>query len=309
MTVTIRIATRRSRLALVQSQWVGRALCVAHPDLKVTYVPIVTEGDQRLAGSLASIGGKGLFTKALEQAIFEDRADIAVHSMKDMPVSLPDGLCIGAVPERIDARDVLVSSAATAIENLPKAARIGTASARRQLQMLRVRPDLKIMMLRGNVDTRIVQLTDGKFDALVLAAAGLKRLQLECATTSLDPAVHIPAPGQGALAIECLSNAHAILSLLKPLHHAPSATCVMAERACTTLLGGGCHTPMGAYATLHEDRLILRACLGTPDAQNYVEVCELGASLDPIAVGQSAAVALLAQGGQAIMEILASAYT
>ena len=263
----IRIATRRSRLALWQAEHVAARLAAAHPGLVVSLVPIVTVGD-RIQGSLAAAGGKGLFIKELEHAMHAGQADIAVHSMKDMPSVLPPGFAIGAALERGDARDAFVSPRFESLAALPRGARVGTSSQRRQCQLRRDRPDIEIVVLRGNVETRLRKLDAGECDATVLATAGLERLGLEARIRAyLSTQEMLPAVGQGVIGIECVAGQTEILALLRPLEHAPTRTMLEAERAFAARLGGSCQSPIAAQATLNGGSLHLRGLVGSPDGR------------------------------------------
>lgn len=300
----LRIATRRSALALWQAEFVAAELRAAHPHLSVNLVPMTTRGDQLLDRPLAEIGGKGLFLKELEQAMAEGRADIAVHSMKDVPNELPDGFVIAAVLERHDPRDALVGPFAS-VEALPEAAHVGTSSLRRQSQLLHHRPDLQISSLRGNVNTRLARLDSGDFDAIVLAAAGLDRLQMtDRIATRLDPLVCLPAVAQGAIAIECLAGAAQIESLLQALHDPVTGTCVTAERAFSAALAGSCQVPLAAHALIDDGGLRLDAMVASIDGKSLLRQHLAGSGEQPVALGESLAGKLLEQGAGAILDAL-----
>ena len=267
MIFPLRIGTRRSRLALAQSGMMQRAIAAAMGVgvEDVPLVPIVTTGDRIQDRRLLEIGGKALFTREIEEALLDGRIDIAVHSMKDVPAEQPGGLVIAAVPEREDARDAFVSTAFAAFDDLPRGARLGTASLRRQAQALALRPDLKIGMLRGNVDTRLQRLADGDFDAILLAAAGLNRLERsEVIRERLSLDRFLPAPGQGALAIQTRAG-EAGAAWVAALNHPLSALAVAAERGAMTALEGSCRTAIGAHATVAGDRLVLTTEMLAPD--------------------------------------------
>ena len=252
---TITIATRKSPLALWQANHVRGQLLGSRRDLNVVLLEMVSEGDKTLDAPLSVAGGKGLFLKELEQGLLRGEADVAVHSMKDVTVTLPDGLGIAAICRREDPRDVLVSNRFDAIEQLPPGAVVGTCSLRRQCQLRARFPHLQLANLRGNVNTRLDKLDRGEFDGIVLAAAGLKRLQLEHRIAAyLAPEICLPAVGQGAIGIECRADDADTLELVRPLNHEDSAICVNAERAANARLGGGCHLPLAVYAELHKDR-------------------------------------------------------
>ncbi|MCR3755580.1 MAG: hydroxymethylbilane synthase [Sodalis sp. Psp] len=262
----IRIATRKSPLALWQASYVRDKLLHYHPCLQVNLVPMVTRGDILFDTPLANIGGKGLFIKELEMALLEHRADIAVHSMKDVTVSFPDGLGLAVLCERDDPRDAFISPRYASIDALPPSAVVGTSSLRRQCQLRERRPDLVVRDLRGNVDTRLAKLDDGDLDAVILAVAGLKRLGMtEPIRMAIDPADFLPAVGQGAVGIECRLDDSRILALLAPLHHQETALRVSAERAMNAHLQVGCKLPIGSYAVLDGDEVWLRALVGSLD--------------------------------------------
>ncbi|MDA1118590.1 MAG: hydroxymethylbilane synthase, partial [Proteobacteria bacterium] len=249
------IATRRSRLALWQAEHVKQRLQALHAGLAVELLPLSTRGDELLEVSLEKVGGKGLFIKELEHAMAQGRADLAVHSMKDVPAQLPAGFRLAAILEREDARDALVCSRYASLAQLPQGARVGTSSLRRAAQVAARYPGVSLLMLRGNVETRLAKLDRGEYDAILLAAAGLKRLGLESRIRALLPVEEcLPAPGQAALGIECLDARADVIRLLAPLEHAPSAACVRAERAVSLALGGSCTIPLGAYAELSAGR-------------------------------------------------------
>ncbi len=265
----IRIATRASPLALWQAQHVAQRLRIQHPQIQVELVSMTTQGDQLLNSPLSKIGGKGLFVKELETALLENRADIAVHSMKDVPMSvhLPEGLAVPVILEREDPRDAFVSAHYTSLMQLPEQAIVGTCSLRRRVQLIAHRPDLQLRDLRGNVNTRLKKLDDGEFDAIILAAAGLKRLGLgERITATLSQDFSLPACGQGAIGIECRHDDLAIRSLIAPLNHEDTAICVNAERTYNARLNGGCQAPIAGFAELTEQGLWLRGLVGEPDS-------------------------------------------
>ena len=293
MRLPLRIGTRGSPLALTQANAVREALLAAHPDLapdSVLLEPITTTGDRIRDRPLADIGGKGLFTKEIEEALREGRVAMAVHSLKDMPAFLPNGLVIGCVPEREDPRDVFLSNAAGSLRDLPKGAVLGTASLRRQAQALRIRPDLRIEVLRGNVETRLRKLGSGIVDATLLAAAGLRRLGLmRYATGLMNPEDMLPAVAQGAIGIEIRADDMDTRDLLAPLNHEASAACVLAERAFLAVLEGSCKTPIAALAEIDEaGALRLRARLLAPDGGVTIEATRLGAVGDSVTLGRDA---------------------
>ncbi|OAI48980.1 porphobilinogen deaminase [Gammaproteobacteria bacterium SCGC AG-212-F23] len=262
------IATRESPLALWQANWVKLQLEKIHPDLKIELLGMTTSADRMLDVSLDKVGGKGLFVKELEDALLQGRADIAVHSMKDVPVVFPPGLHVPVMCVREEPRDVLVSTTGTSLKTLPANAIIGTSSLRRQSQLAAIRPDLQFMALRGNVNTRLKKLDEGMFTAIVLAAAGLKRLGLEKRITSfLTFEESLPAAGQGVLGIECRLQDDAIQKIIAPLNHPVSFACVTAERAMCKQLNGNCQTPIAAYAEIQNNQLYLRGLVASPDGK------------------------------------------
>lgn len=297
MSRQIRIATRRSRLALWQAEHVAARLAALHPGLIVSLVPIVTEGDRVQDRSLATAGGKGLFVKELENALREGVADIAVHSMKDMPAMLPAGFAIAAALERGDARDAFVSTLHASLATLPSAARVGTSSLRRQCQLRHRRPDIEIVVLRGNVDTRLRKLDAGECDATVLAAAGLERLGLESRIRArLAPGEMLPAIAQGIIGIECLQGREEILELAGPLGHEPTQAILAAERALAAALGASCQSPIAGHATLHGDVMRLDGLVGSSDGSEILADTIEGSARDATALGAALAEKLLAAG-------------
>jgi hydroxymethylbilane synthase len=302
----IRIATRKSPLALWQAHYVKDALQAAHPGLAVELVTMVTKGDVILDTPLAKVGGKGLFVKELEMAMLEGRADLAVHSMKDVPVEFPQGLGLVTICEREDPRDAFVSNHYAAFDDLPEGAIVGTCSLRRQCQLKAARPDIVIKELRGNVGTRLGKLDAGEYDAIILAAAGLKRLELESRIRSyLTPEQSLPAVGQGAVGIECRLDDERLIELLKPLSHQETTDRVLCERAMNTALQGGCQVPIGSYALLENDQLWLRALVGEPDGSQIVRGEIRGNRNDAEQLGETLAQQLLQRGAR---EILANLY-
>jgi hydroxymethylbilane synthase len=300
------IATRRSRLALWQAEHVKARLEALHPGIEVALLALSTRGDELLEERLDKVGGKGLFVKELEQAMSDGRADLAVHSMKDVPAALPEGFRLAAILEREDPRDAWVSPAYASVEALPRAARVGTSSLRRAAQIASRRPDLELATLRGNVETRLAKLDRGEYAAIVLAAAGLKRLGLEARIRAcLAVEESLPAPGQAALGIECLEARADVAAYVAPLAHAASSACVRAERAVSLALGGSCTIPLGAYAELEGARLRLRALVASPDGLRAVRVDCAGPAAAPEALGAEAAARLRAQGADAILAALA----
>ena len=301
----VRIATRKSQLALWQAEHVATLLRRAHEGLEVLLVPIVTQGDRIQDRSLAAIGGKGLFIKELEVALEEERADIAVHSMKDLPADLPDRLTIASVLERADPRDALLSLKAARLAELPRNARVGTSSLRRQAQLLAARPDLRIEALRGNVDTRLRRLDAGDMDAIVLACAGLIRLGWESRITArLDPAISLPAVAQGVIGIECRSADARALALVSALNHPATRIAMDAERAFARSLGGSCQSPIAAYAELHGKSIALRGLVAEPDGSRLLRDHLSGDIEDPAALGRQLAERMLAAGAGPLLERL-----
>lgn len=300
---TLRLGTRKSALALWQAEYVRAALIAQHRGLEVALVKITTEGDRILDRPLASVGGKGLFIKELEQALFDRRIDLAVHSMKDLTVTLPDGLHIAAVCEREDPRDAFVANQYAALAALPAGSRVGTSSLRRQCQLRALYPALDVATLRGNVNTRLAKLDAGEYDALLLAVAGLKRLGFRKRIREVLPiAVSLPAVGQGAVGIECRADDTETNRLLAPLDHAATRTCVAAERALNAALEGGCQVPIAGYAELAGEALHLRALVGAPDGSRLIRGERRGNAADAAAIGAALAHELLARGAKAILD-------
>ncbi len=299
---TIRIATRKSPLALWQAEYVQQQLIAHHPGLRVELVTMVTKGDILLDSPLSKVGGKGLFVKELESAMLEGRADLAVHSMKDVPVAFPEGLGLAAICPRENPLDAFVSNHYDNIDALPKGAVVGTSSLRRQCQLSALRPDLVIRSLRGNVGTRLAKLDAGEYDAIILASAGLIRLGLSARIRlSLPAELSLPAVGQGAVGIECRNDDTELHQLLAPLNHPPTALCVQAERAMNTRLEGGCQVPIASYAILNEDKLWLRGLVGTPEGDQIIAGERHGNAEDAEALGTSLAEELLARGAGEIL--------
>ena len=296
----LRLGTRASPLARVQAEGVRAALAARHPGLTVELVFVRTTGD-RVTGPLAAAGGKGLFVKEIEEALLDGRIDAGVHSMKDVPARLAAGLVIGAVPERADARDVLIGGDG-GLAGLPPGARIGTASPRRRAQLLAHRPDLVVVLLRGNVDTRLRKWRAGEVDALLLAAAGLARLGIsEPAAQPLPVDEFLPAVGQGALALECRADDGATRALLAAVDQPAAATAVAAERAFLAAVGGDCNSAIAAHATLADGRLTLRALVTDPDGRRRLEERDTAPAADAEALGRTVATRLLAAGAAALM--------
>ncbi|MGV8919366.1 MAG: hydroxymethylbilane synthase [Pseudomonas sp.] len=299
----IRIATRKSALALWQAEYVKARLEEFHPGLIVTLVPMVSRGDKLLDSPLSKIGGKGLFVKELETAMLEDQADIAVHSMKDVPMDFPQGLGLFCICEREDPRDAFVSNTFASLDELPAGSIVGTSSLRRQAQLLARRPDLKIHFLRGNVNTRLAKLDAGEYDAIILAAAGLIRLGFEDRITSaISVDDSLPAGGQGAVGIECRTADTELHALLAPLNHRDTADRVIAERALNKHLNGGCQVPIACYAVLEGEQLWLRGLVGDPGGGVLLSADARAARADAQTLGVQVAEALLAQGAQAILQ-------
>lgn len=301
----LRIATRESPLALWQAEHVRARLQAAHPGLDVALVPMTTRGDQLLSTSLSTSGGKGLFVKELEQAMLEDRADLAVHSMKDVPVHQLEGLALVAFLEGEDPRDAFVSNRHARLADLPRGARVGTASLRRQSLLAALRPDLQIGMLRGNVGTRLRKLDEDQFDAILLACAGLRRLGLaERIREALDVQRFIPAIGQGVIGIEARADDTRTRELLAVLHDTTSATRLAAERALNERLGGACTVPVAGHAVVGGDQIRLRAMVGAPDGSRVVRDEISGAADEGAALGTHLAERLLARGAREILGAL-----
>ena len=308
MPQNLRIATRRSRLALWQAEHVAALLKAAHPGLEVELVPMVTEGDRILDRALAEVGGKGLFIKELEVAMFEGRADLAVHSMKDVPADLPEGMTLAIVLERADPHDAFVSNRYGGIADLPQGARVGTSSLRRQSQLRHARPDLRILQLRGNVETRLRKLDEGDYDAIILAAAGLKRLGLDRRIASLVPTeASLPAVGQGIIGIECRAGDDATLARLAALEHRDSRLCLDAERAFAARLQGSCTSPVAGFAELSGPTLRLRGRVGAPDGSLMYSDEISGPASEGPQLGRRLAERLLAAGAGALLAELQTA--
>ena len=299
---TLRIATRKSPLALWQANFVKDRLEALHPDLQVELVPMSTQGDKILDTPLAKVGGKGLFVKELETAMLEGRADIAVHSMKDVPVEFPDGLGLHTICEREDPRDAFVSNHFNQIDELPQGAVVGTSSLRRQCQLRAARPDLVIRDLRGNVNTRLAKLDAGEYDAIILPAAGLKRLEMAHRIAAfIEPEQSLPANGQGAVGIECRLDDHELHALLAPLEHPETRIRVLTERAMNRALQGGCQVPIGAYALVQGEEVWLRGLVGSPDGSRVIRDEIRGPLAEGEALGHTLAQRLLAAGADVIL--------
>ena len=305
MMKTLKIATRQSPLALWQAEHIRARLEAMYADLTVELVTFVTQGDKILDTPLAKIGGKGLFVKELEAALMDGRADLAVHSMKDVPMALPEGLSLAVICEREDPFDAFVSNHYASFTDLPQGAKVGTSSLRRKCQILKARPDLEIIDLRGNVGTRLSKLDNGQYDAIILASAGLKRLGLaERIRHTIQPDVSLPAVGQGALGLECRSQDHAVLDLILPLMHAETNVCVRAERAFNAYLEGGCQVPIAGYATLQNGQLQIEGRVGSVDGQTILKAVQYGAPEQAEMLGEELAKALLAQGAGDLLKAL-----
>ncbi|MBU2972244.1 hydroxymethylbilane synthase [Pseudoalteromonas sp. C2R02] len=298
----LRIATRKSALALWQAEFVKAELEKFHPELTVELVPMSTQGDKILDTPLAKIGGKGLFVKELEQAMLDGRADIAVHSMKDVPVEFPEGLALNTICEREDPRDAFVSNTYKTLDELPKGAIVGTSSLRRQCQIKALRPDLEIRDLRGNVNTRLAKLDDGQYDAIILAAAGLIRLEMpERISDFIGADISLPANGQGAVGIECRIDDEATKAFLAPLEHHETRMRVLAERAMNRKLQGGCQVPIGAYAEIVGDDLTLRGLVGAIDGSVILQDSVSGSVKQAEQLGEQLADTLLERGADKIL--------
>ena len=301
----LRIATRRSRLALWQAEHVKQRLEALHGGLRVSLVPLSTRGDELLEVSLAKEGGKGLFVKELETALAQGRAEIAVHSMKDVPAELPPGYALAAIHAREDPRDAFVSATHASLAALPAGAVVGTSSLRRQAQIAARHPALEIRPLRGNVETRLAKLDRGDYAAIVLAAAGLKRLGLEARIRALLPVTEsLPAAGQAALGIECLAARDDVHRLVAPLADAAASACVRAERAVNRALGGSCTIPLGAYAEESAGRLRMRALVASPDGRRIARADGEGDAAQPEALGLRVADLLRERGAAEILAAL-----
>lgn len=298
----IRVGTRASTLALAQARQVAAGLEAAGAAVEV--VPMRTEGDRLAEARLAVVGGKGLFVRELETALLEGRVDLAVHSLKDLPAELPAGLCLAAFPEREDARDVLVARAAADVGGLAPGAVVGTSSPRRRAILLSLRPDLAVEPIRGNVDTRLRRLEEGRWDAVVLAAAGLRRLGLQPAHASpLDLAVFVPAVGQGVLALEARADDREIVRSLAGLDHAPTRAAARAERAYLARLGASCVTPMGGHARVEGDVVRMAGLVASEDGRTVLRASAEGPAAEAVAVGHRLAETLLARGAAAVVAL------
>jgi len=298
----VRIATRKSALALWQAEYVKAQLEYFHKEITVELVPMTTKGDIILDTPLAKVGGKGLFVKELEVAMLENRADIAVHSMKDVPVEFPEGLGLEVICPREDPRDAFVSNTINSLAELPQGAVVGTSSLRRQCQIKALRPDLDIRDLRGNVNTRLKKLDEGQYDAIILAAAGLIRLEMpERIREFIEPEVMLPANGQGAVGIECRSNDENIKALLAPLSCQKTRIRVLAERSMNRALEGGCQVPIGSYAVIDDDTLFVRGLVGAIDGSEILQSEVSGSCEHAEQLGQKLAKQLLTLGADEIL--------
>ncbi len=301
----LKIATRKSPLAMWQAEHVAAELARLHPDLVVEIVGMTTRGDKILDAPLAKVGGKGLFVKELEQGMLEGTADIAVHSMKDVPVDFPEGLHLAVILDREDPLDAFVSNRYASLDELPEGACVGTSSLRRQCQLIARRPDLRIEPLRGNVNTRLRKLDEGEYDAIILAAAGLKRLGFgERIRASISSADSLPAIGQGAIGIECRTDDPRVHALIEPLHHKATAERVLAERAMNARLEGGCQVPIAGHAVHEGDLLFMRGLVGTPDGSRVLRAEGRAPVIEAEALGVRIADALLSQGAGEILSAL-----
>jgi hydroxymethylbilane synthase len=306
--VTLRrlvIASRQSALALWQARHVASRLNALYPDVEIEILGMTTQGDRLADASLSKLGGKGLFVKELEDALAQGTAHFAVHSMKDVPMQLPAGFCLPAIMERADPRDAFVSLRYRSLAALPPGARVGTSSLRRESQVRSRFPRLHVVPLRGNVPTRLKKLDENQFDAIILAAAGLKRLGLDDRITALlTPDESLPAVGQGALGLECRADRTDVQTLLAPLDHPPSALCVSAERAMSRALAGNCNVPLGAFAEISGERMRLRGFVGAPDGSQLARGELEGRSEDALALGIALAEQLRARGADGILASL-----
>ena len=300
------IASRESALAMWQAEFIRDQLRALYPQTQVSILGMTTQGDQILDVTLSKIGGKGLFVKELETALENGSADIAVHSLKDVPMHLPEGFMLACIGEREDARDALVSNRYSDLAALPTGSVVGTSSLRRESQLRARFPHLKIEPLRGNVQTRLRKLDEGKYAAIILAAAGLKRLGLGARIRALISSEDsLPAVGQGALGIECRADRADLKALLAPLHHADTAACVLAERTLSRALAGSCQVPLGGFAEVTGSALRLRGFVASPDGKRLVRAEKRGSAQDPEALGDAVAQELLAQGAAEILAALA----
>ncbi|MGM0900261.1 MAG: hydroxymethylbilane synthase [Bacillota bacterium] len=300
---TIVVGSRRSKLALTQTNWVINQLKELGAPFEFRVEEIVTKGDKILDVTLSKVGGKGLFVKEIEQAMYDKRIDMAVHSMKDMPAVLPEGLVIGSIPDREDPRDVLISKGNVLLYDLPSGAVIGTSSLRRSAQILARRPDLEIKWIRGNIDTRMAKLESGEYDGIILAASGLKRMGWaeETVTEFIDQDICVPAVGQGALSIECREDDKELLEWLGKFTCTKTADAVIAERAFLAKMEGGCQVPIAGYATINDNaEVVLTALVGSPDGKVIYK--EMVTGTNPVEVGNRAADQLISQGAKELID-------
>lgn len=296
------IATRKSLLAMHQAEFVKQALQAKYKNLEIELLGITTKGDIKLDTTLAKIGGKGLFVKELEHALLRNEADIAVHSIKDMPAELPEGLSLAVICKREDPRDTLVSNTYNSLDEFPANAIIGTSSLRRQCQLKTLRPDLQVKPIRGNLQTRLAKLDNQEFDGIILAAAGLIRLHLhERICDYLAPNNFIPAVGQGALGIECRSEDKDLIKLLQPLDDLATRYCITAERSLIHTLDGNCQTPIGGYATISNNKLLLRGLMGMPDGTLIIRAMKEGLATEGAQLGKQLAQQLLKHGADELL--------
>lgn len=304
MKTLLRIATRRSPLAMWQAEYVKLQLLKFYPELPIEFIGITTEADKFFDVPLSQMGGKGSFVKELETALLENRADIAVHSIKDMPAKLPEGLVLAVICERDDPRDTFISNEFSDVSKLPQEVIVGTSSLRRQSQLAALRPDLKILPLRGNVGTRLEKLNRGEFSAIILAAAGLKRLNLlHLVRSYFNPKKFVPAIGQGAIGIECRTDDAETFALIKNLNHQATYTCVIAERSMNAQFGGNCYTPIAAHATLENNQLRLHGLIGKTDGSVILNSIKLDSPENAEQLGIAVAEELFAQGAQEILKL------
>jgi hydroxymethylbilane synthase len=298
----LRLGTRKSALALAQSNWVKEEIETHWPEVNVDLVKFTTKGDKILDVPLAKVGGKGLFVKEIEDALLRKDADIAVHSLKDVPSKLPEGLEVTIFPSREEPRDALISRAKLRLEELPEGARVGTSSLRRIAQLKNARPDLEVASLRGNIDTRLRKLDEGQYDAIILAAAGLRRLGLgKMITQLLEPKVMLPAVGQGSLGVEFRSMDTEVKRILASIHHEETSICVKAERAFLFKLEGGCQVPMGAFAQLKGEILELEGMVSNEAGTNIIRMKRRGTADQPESLGTMLGEEILAAGGAEIL--------
>lgn len=299
------IASRESLLAMWQAKFIRQRLIELYPQTEVSILGMTTRGDQILDVSLSKIGGKGLFIKELEQALLDKKADIAVHSMKDLPMNIPDGFMLAAITEREDPRDAFLSNQYADLETLPEGSVVGTSSLRRESQLRAQFPRLQVEPLRGNVQTRLRKLDEGQYAAIILAAAGLKRLELGHRITALlSTEMSLPAVGQGALGIECRADRPELVTLLQPLHHLETAQCVETERAMSRILGGSCQVPLGGFAEIDEDILRFRGFVATPDGKRIISEEVSGKPENGVMMGEQLAQNLKHQGADEILAAL-----